>query len=87
MSHPVAIHRKARALRPVPTYIGPHLSNFREHFMANFIIHHRKAAALLLSLAVSVGCFDAIASTFHHAAAPKPCVVQLAKVVLIGAKL
>jgi hypothetical protein len=55
--------------------------------MVNFIINHSKVTALILSLAVSVACFDAIASTFHHAAAPKPCVVQLAKVVVIGAKL
>ncbi len=76
----------ARALLPVPTYIGGHLSNSREHAMANFIINHHKVTAFLLSIVVSVGCFDAIASTFHHAAAPKPCVVQLAKVVVIGAK-
>lgn len=87
MSHPVVIRRTARALRPVPTYIGRHLSNSREHVMTNFVINHRKATALMLSIAVSVGCFNAIASTFHHAAAPKPCVVQLAKVVVIGAKL
>ena len=55
--------------------------------MANIIMNHRKATALLLSITVSVGCFNAIASTFHHAAAPKPCSVQLAKVVVIGAKL
>ncbi len=55
--------------------------------MANFITRHRKVAALLLSLAVSIGCFNAIASTFHHAAAAKPCGVQLAKVTVIGAKL
>lgn len=55
--------------------------------MANFIINHRKAAAMLLSLAVSVSCFNAIASTFHRAAAHTPCVTQLAKVGVIGAKL
>jgi hypothetical protein len=55
--------------------------------MTNFIITHRNAAALLLSIAVSLGGFNAIASSFHHAGAPKPCVVQLAKVVVIGAKL
>ena len=55
--------------------------------MANFIINHRKSTALLLSLAVSIGCFDAIASGFHHAGAPKPCEAQLAKVVVSGAKL
>ena len=54
--------------------------------MANFIINHRKSTALLLSLAVSIGCFDAIASSFHHAGAPKPCAVELAKVVVIGTR-
>ena len=54
--------------------------------MANFIINHRKSTALLLSLAVSIGCFDAIASSFHHAGAPKPCEAQLAKVVVSGAR-
>ena len=85
----------ARALRPAPTYIRCHLSNqpfshsshFREHAMVNFIINHRKATALLLSMAVSIGSFNAIASSFHHAGVAKPCVVQLAKVVVIGAKL
>ena len=85
----------ARALRRVPTYIRCHLSsqlfshssNIREHAMVNFIINHRKATALLLSMAVSIGSFDAIASTFHHAGVVKPCIVQLAKVVVIGAKL
>ena len=85
----------ARALRPVPTYIRCHLSNqpfshsshFREHAMVNFIINHRKTTALLLSIAVSIGSFDAIATTFHHAGAPIPCTAQLAKVVVIGAKL
>lgn len=72
---------------PSQTYIGRHLSNSREHAIANFIINHRSATALLLSAAVSVGGFNAIASTFHHAAAPKPCVVQPAKGVVIGAKL
>jgi hypothetical protein len=69
------------------SYIGLLLTNLRERAMANFIIHHRKAAALLLSLAVSVSCFNAIASTFHRAAAHTPCVTQLAKVGVIGAKL
>lgn len=55
--------------------------------MTNFIIHHRKATALLLSIAVSAGCFNAIASAFHQTSGPKTCVVQLAKVVVIGAKL
>ena len=55
--------------------------------MANFITNHRKAAALLVSLAVSVGCFNAIASSFHHAGAPNPCEAQLAKVVVSAAKL
>ena len=87
MSHPVAIRRTARAWRVPHIYIGGHLTNPRERAMTTFIIHHRKAAALLLSLAVSVGCFNAIASTFHHAGTPKPCAVQLAKVVVIGAKL
>ena len=55
--------------------------------MANFIINHRRAAAFVLSSVVSIGSFNAIATTFHHAGAPKPCTVQLAKVVVIGAKL
>lgn len=55
--------------------------------MAHFILNHRKATGLLLSLSISIGGFHAIASTFHHAAAAKPCVVQLAKVTVIGAKL
>ena len=55
--------------------------------MASFIINHRKTTALLLSVAVSIGSFNAIASSFHHAGVAKPCVVQLAKVVVIGAKL